>query len=386
MCDELVRAIHDSPLRIVLVITGGGSLAASDLLCVSGASRTILEAIVPYSSAALVDFLGYEPDQYCSQLTARRMASRAFWRAVELVEQSGDARLLNVPLAGIACTASLASDRPKRGKHRAHIGVQTESKSEVISLEFVNPNGTRNEEELQLAEVILAKIADYCDLKVATPKDLGVNWTMNGICSLAQPGLMELYLNRTPGVLIGPEPRGDCALFPGAFNPLHDGHRRMAHIASQRLGMQVAYEISIMNVDKPPLDYIDMESRAKQFANDAPLYLTRCPTFVEKAAVFPGKTFVVGADTIRRVGDARYYAGDAAGREAAIDRIAKLGCRFLVFGRASDGCFYELADLNLPDNLRALCEAVPESEFRDDISSTELRKAVESGEVIGDSD
>ncbi|MEZ6112930.1 MAG: hypothetical protein R3C99_18255 [Pirellulaceae bacterium] len=45
-----------------------------------------------------------------------------------------------------------------------------------------------------------------------------------------------------------------------------------------------------------------------------------------------------------------------------------------MFGRASDGRFYELEDLSLPANLQALCEAVPESEFRDDVSSTELRK------------
>ncbi|MCA9204718.1 MAG: CinA family protein, partial [Planctomycetales bacterium] len=339
MSRELIQNIHESPLRIVLAITGGGSLAMSDLLRVPGASRTILEAIVPYSSAALVDFLGYEPEQYCSRRTARRMASRAFWRAVELVKQSGDARLAEVPLAGIACTASLASDRPKRGQHRAHIGVQTKSQTEVLTVEFMNPDGTREEEEMQLADAILAQVADCCGLEVVTPKGLNVTWTMSGLCTEAQPRFVELYLKQKSSVLIGPESLGECAIFPGAFDPLHDGHRRMAQLASQRMGIPVAYEISIMNVDKPPLDYIDMESRAKQFVNHAPLYLTRCPTFVEKAAVFPGKTFVVGADTIRRVGDARYYAGDASQRDAAIDRIAQLGCRFLVFGRASDGRF-----------------------------------------------
>ena len=60
--------------------------------------------------------------------------------------------------------------------------------------------------------------------------------------------------------------------------------------------------------------------------------------------------------------------------EAAIAEIAARGCRFLVFGRQVSGCFCTLADLSLPAELVALCDPVPENEFRSDISSTELRR------------
>lgn len=51
---QLAKLIHDSPTRVVLGISGGGSRAITDLLEVPGASRTVLDAAVPYSERALV--------------------------------------------------------------------------------------------------------------------------------------------------------------------------------------------------------------------------------------------------------------------------------------------------------------------------------------------
>ena len=102
--------------------------------------------------------------------------------------------------------------------------------------------------------------------------------------------------------------------------------------------------------------------------------ITRAPTFVEKAELFPGATFVVGADTMVRIAEPRYYGGDDRGGTMR-DLIARQGCRFLVFGRKVAGRFQSLGDLVLPAALRALCDEVPEAEFREDVSSTELRQS-----------
>jgi hypothetical protein len=83
--------------------------------------------------------------------------------------------------------------------------------------------------------------------------------------------------------------------------------------------------------------------------------------------------FVVGADTVLRIAVAKYYPTTAA-RDAAIEEIQQLGCRFLVFGRVVHGHFQSLADLDLPPRLAALCEPVPEAAFRADVSSTEIRR------------
>src|SRR5690606_32509327 len=131
------------------------------------------------------------------------------------------------------------------------------------------------------------------------------------------------------------------AVFSGAFHPLHVGHRRMADVAARILGCPVAFEISIENVDKPPLDFLEMQSRLRQFDPSDAVWLSVAPTFVRKSALFPGCTFVVGADTVARIGQERYY-GSPQAMDAAIAEIAARGCRFLVFGRAVGDSFHTL--------------------------------------------
>jgi nicotinic acid mononucleotide adenylyltransferase len=163
-------------------------------------------------------------------------------------------------------------------------------------------------------------------------------------------------------------------LFPGAFNPPHHGHEQMAQIASKRLGQPLTFELSITNVDKPPLDFIEVNDRL-QFLAGQPVLLTRAPTFVEKSQIAPGCTFIVGVDTIERIGNPVYYRSNPTQRDAAIHEIASRGCRFLVFGRKVDGQFKTLAAANIPQALRAICDEVPESEFNVEISSTALRRS-----------
>src|SRR5947208_4932276 len=94
---QLAAAIYATPAKCVLALTGGGTSAAATLLTVPGASRVILEVVVPYDSESLTDFLGRRPEQFCSAATARAMARRAWERASRLAP--GEAAV------GIGCTA-----------------------------------------------------------------------------------------------------------------------------------------------------------------------------------------------------------------------------------------------------------------------------------------
>jgi nicotinic acid mononucleotide adenylyltransferase len=173
----------------------------------------------------------------------------------------------------------------------------------------------------------------------------------------------------------GPSPgRQEIAILPGAFDPLHVGHLGMAQLAEEKLGKQVHFELSMVNVDKPPLDQETCQRRLAQFGPRQSIWLTRAAHFSEKAKLFPQATFVVGVDTIRRVGDPKYYA-DINTMLRTIDWIASTGCRFLVFGRIiGQRKFRTLDDLDLPAELNAICQQVDEDAFRVDISSTELKK------------
>jgi hypothetical protein len=140
------------------------------------------------------------------------------------------------------------------------------------------------------------------------------------------------------------------------------------------MGARASFELSITNVDKPPLTAGEIRRRLAQFSGHVDVWLTRAPTFAEKAALFPGVVFVVGADTALRLVQTRYYQDSEDRMAAALDGISAHGCRFLVAGRAdSAGRFVELDHLALPAAYRELFLPIPEAEFRADLSSTSLR-------------
>jgi nicotinic acid mononucleotide adenylyltransferase len=375
--ESLVGRIHAGQGQFVLAVTGGGSRAIGELLGVPGGSRTVLEALVPYSAEALVDFLHARPEQFCSPRTARLMAMAAWQRAKQL--QTAAAIAAVAPAVGVGCTASLASDRPKRGAHRVHVAVQTATFTATQSLELLKGRRSRAEEDQLAAWMVLNVIAEGFGLNDRLQLPLSEQERVELLRTNAPPAWQDL-LNGHSRITVAsqisePWSHSRRFVFPGAFNPLHCGHMKMAQIAAAR----VEFEISIENVDKPPLDYTEMHDRAAPFTErHLPLWFTSAATFAEKSELFPGATFIVGADTLARIGHCRYYGNDPAATEAAIVRIAQSGCRFLVFGRLVNGKFESLSDLDLPASLRQLCDEISCDEFREDVSSTDLRHAADS--------
>ena len=64
-----VERIHSTEHKAVVAVSGAGTQAVAWLLGVPGASRTILEALVPYGRESMNAFLGFEPDQSASALS-----------------------------------------------------------------------------------------------------------------------------------------------------------------------------------------------------------------------------------------------------------------------------------------------------------------------------
>jgi nicotinic acid mononucleotide adenylyltransferase len=166
------------------------------------------------------------------------------------------------------------------------------------------------------------------------------------------------------------------AVLAGAFNPLHAGHLGLADVASRLLQSGVAFEICICNVDKPPLSADEVTARLRQLAWRYPVWLTRTPTFVEKARLFPGAVFVVGADTAERIIAPRYYHDSSAELIEALHAIHDQGCRFLVAARRNaEGLLIRLQHLDITADFANLFQEIDPSVFELDISSTRLRQS-----------
>jgi hypothetical protein len=376
---HIVQKIHDCPTRLVLVTAGAGTQALSDLLGVAGATRTLLEALIPYSEAAFNEFLGQKPPQYVADETARLMAGRAFTRARWL--NPGDQRVM-----GLACTATIITDRPKKGQHRAHLATWQPSRLICHRIQLHKGVRDRAGEENVVSRILLNGLAQACGIQHQVPVPL----TSGDVLRIELTDFMKLVkqLQRTEITFFGVYDNGQTVcdqsppelLLSGAFNPLHDGHLEMARIAGQLLGKAVAFELAVDNADKPPLKAGVVLQRISQFAGRYTIFASNASTFAAKAHLYPGTTFIVGYDTAVRILHPRYYGNSIEDLEKALGEIRVKECRFLVAGRTGDdGIFYDAGDLAVPSQYQELFERIPSELFRKDISSTELRRTGRKG-------
>ena len=146
----------------------------------------------------------------------------------------------------------------------------------------------------------------------------------------------------------------------------------MKEVAESKTGMDLYYEICIDNVDKPPLTFFEISNTINQFENDS-WVLTKAGRFIDKAKLFENATFVIGYDTLRRLFNEKYYENSKIMKENLMI-FDDFNINFLVFGRKDFDKFRSLEDVDIPAELKPRCTGFDEDTFRDDISSSEIRK------------
>lgn len=372
---QAVKRIHDRPEKIAIAVTGGFAGLQQLLWATAGASRTLIDAAMPYDRAAFDSYVGRygkPPEKYCSMEAAHALALAAFVHANELTKTQAD----RPRILGLGASAALATDRVRRGGDRFYVavwgstGILAQAEIDDADLSKLSRLAQGRYSDLValdcLLEALMLPKLELPTFERVAAKDWEP-WTL-----LLADG------QRMPLSALHPDKH---LLFPGSFNPLHDGHLKSAAAAEAQTGKQAIFLIECEHPDKGPLPDEEVGRRLRQFSWKSPLIITRgAGLYIEKAKRFPGFGFVVGADTMRRICDPRYYPRDPAFSDGSdIDRtfaaFLQLGTRFFVFDRIDGDRLRTLDDIPMPPGLRQACVRL---EGRWDVSSTELRSKIPS--------
>eukprot|EP00752_Nemacystus_decipiens_P018478 g16568.t1 len=278
-------------------------------------------------------------------------------------------------------------------------------------------------------------VAGRREAVLIVPRDARQEATGTGAAAAGKGAAPTAVVLRDGALVRAALPRGTTVVLPGSYNPLHRGHLGLLQAARRakaeelesvrkrpaegaagcpsfspcsssssarggRVGGSSAggggsvvvhgvFEVSVANADKGGLAAEEVRRRAAQFSEPGgvgwphPVVVTRAPLFSQKARLFPGCSFVVGADTAKRIIDPRYYGNSQVEMVSALAEIRHLGCSFIVGGREdAGGRFLTLEGVmeqsGLPESLRGMFLGLDESAFREDLSSTSIRAGAAS--------
>lgn len=313
---ERLATLLDRKLSIYVAATGAGAGLQQKLWSIPGCSSFLAGATFPYANEETDAFLGFKPERYASNETAMDLAMAAYMRAVR-----PDPSIESV---GLGLTASVASTRERRGDHRIHIAVMT--KDRVLLRETKLTKGVG-----EIQRFNDGNEADFSGLNallVATGivenDGLDFDVTEQSRQRFFLHSFFELTGKRKPAEALRWDKR-QFALFPGSFNPPHEGH---FGIAASHIGRTV-FSLTVDSPHKPPLTLSDMLRRAKLLDGHDRLLSEGDALYVQKARRHPGVPILIGADACLCMLDPSW--GEPI--EPMLREFADLGTVFRVAGR-----------------------------------------------------
>ncbi len=301
-----LESIRDAGIHIFVAATGAGAGIQQDLWSTPGISKVLVGAQFPYAGKETDEFLGFHPAKYVSEDTAIEMASAAYIRAKAVAGVHGKA-------VGLGLTASTSTNYDKRSPNEVYAAVVGDTGCWVRHVVLIDDHipGLERHYHGQECDGLGLGMLQYA----VTGKDC-VSWTRGEQVRDCTARVEELFWDHPVFMPTGQRlealPKDHC-IFPGTFNPPHEGHHDMAERTEFWEYMQVVYEINVDSPHKGDLSAVECLARAAYFKADryqAPrsLRFTKgMPLFTDKvkAGGFEAQ-FIMGSDTLERILDPKW--------------------------------------------------------------------------------
>src|SRR5207253_10258200 len=169
-------------------------------------------------------------------------------RAARLVPASTD-------LVGLGATAALVSDRPRKGEHRFHIAFANAAGIAHCTCVMAKGRRDRAAEEDLVSRAIVLWLARACGVVAPSPRsllDADEDYAETILPPMDAPTdtIHQLLAGEVDRVTVQPDGQmmlsapQPLVLFPGSFNPMHEGHVSLAQAAEELRQQPVAFELS----------------------------------------------------------------------------------------------------------------------------------------------
>jgi cytidyltransferase-like protein len=325
---ERLAALLKLPVRVHLTCTGAGAGVQNEIWSVPGCSSFFAGASFPYAADATTALLGFTPERFCSPEVALDLAMASYVAAFDPTQRSRE------PI-GLGLTASVASLEEHRGDHRIHLACMTSTRVLARNVTLAKGKGDlarARDGEIADAEAVSLLLA----AAGVEPADGYDDVTAQARRRFFERPTFDARGCRFPaGAVEAPALAPRSVLFPGAFNPPHEGHFAIARQLDKDCDRRVVFAITTDPPHKPPLTVGELLQRARMLEGHARVFTQGDPLYLDKARAFPRVPFVLGADALVRMLDPKW----GVDVEELLAEFGRLGTRFYVIGRLVEGAF-----------------------------------------------
>jgi nicotinic acid mononucleotide adenylyltransferase len=378
-------------VNIHVIATGAGAGIQNALWEVPGSSAYLGGAQFPYAPEEQEELLGFMPEHFCSEEVAVDLASAAYMKAYKFGGKKP---------VGVGLTASVASEKIHRGDHRIFVCIITDDVVRTAHFTLEKKVGIEARyNDGQIAELIAFDL--LIDIFDIPSFDQELTF-LNKVISDSLPERIQRYKyqdradlakerffahpffdidGRRHSTLLTAFRANRLSLYPGAFNPPHEGHFGIATSMFQSYGKRVIFEVTAEPPHKEPLTVQQLLQRAKLLQKHDRFFTRHEPYYIDKARSFPGVGLVLGADAMVRLLDPKW------GHDyiKMFQEFHDLGTTLFVVGRDINGKFvsrddiYQDLSVVQPEQARLFSRISVPLSGEWNISSTELRNQVIAG-------